>query len=52
MTQYNKAIAAAVTVGISFLTTQGIDVGPDIEAALITLVTAAVVWLVPNRVVR
>ena len=49
MTRYNKAIAAPVAALISILSTQGIDVDPDVETAIVTLVTAAVVWLIPNK---
>lgn len=49
MTQYNKAIAAAVTALVAVLATQGIDIDPEVEAAVVTLATTLAVWLVPNK---
>ena len=49
MTKYNKAIAAAVAAIVSILATQGIDLDPEFQTAVITIVTTLAVWLTPNR---
>ena len=49
MQKYNKAIAAAVAAIASILATQGIDLEPDFEAAVVTVVTTFAVWLIPNK---
>lgn len=47
---YNKAIAAGIVglVGL-IVTALGYSFSPEIQTALLTLVTAIVVWAVPNR---
>lgn len=48
MSKYNKAIVAAVsllgTLGASF----GFSLSPELQAALVTVVTTALVFFVPN----
>jgi len=47
---YNKAIAAAVVGVIAILVAQfGFSISPELQAAIVTVVTAFIVWLVPNR---
>ena len=47
---YNKAIAVGVVgviaVGARYF---GVEIQPELELALLTLVTAFIVWLVPNK---
>lgn len=51
MTNYRKSIAAAVGAVITILSAAGlIDVvAPDVQAAIVTLLTVAAVYLVPNQ---
>ena len=47
---YNKAIAAMVVGIIAILVTQfNFNITPEVQAGLVTVVTAFIVWLVPNR---
>lgn len=47
---YNKAIAAGVVGVVAVIASLvGITVQPEVEAALLTLITVFIVWLVPNR---
>ncbi len=51
LTQYDKAIAAFVTVAGLFLAKWGFDIraDPELQAAVTTLLTTIVVFLVPNK---
>lgn len=49
MSKYAKAIAGALTVLIVFVVGElGLDLDENVTAAIGTLVTAFVVWRVPN----
>ena len=54
--QYNKAVyggvvAAMVTI-LSFIAQQyGIELGPEVQTAIVTILTAAVVYRVPNKAI-
>jgi hypothetical protein len=48
MATHRKFIAAVIGAIVTILATQGVSVDPEIVAAVTTLVTAIVVWLVPN----
>ena len=51
MSNYRKSIAAAVGAVITILSAAGlIDVvSPEVQAAIVTLLTVAAVYLVPNQ---
>lgn len=56
-TQYNKAIygglAAAIVTILSFVSFQtGYELSPEVQTALTTLITAAVIYFVPNKEVE
>ena len=45
-----KAIAAIITPIVAFVVTHyGLNVDPETQAAAVTLLTGAAVYLVPNR---
>jgi len=47
---YSKSIAAGIVAAAGFIALKwGVTLGVEIEAALLTLVSAAVVWAVPNK---
>lgn len=47
---YNKAIAAAVVGVIAILVAQfNFSIAPEVQAGLVTVITAFIVWLVPNK---
>jgi hypothetical protein len=48
LSEYRKAIVSAVAVVVAILATQGIEVDTEIVAAVTTLLTAFLVWRVPN----
>lgn len=49
MSKYAKAIAGALTVIVVFVVGQfGLDLPPEVVTAVGTLLTALVVWAVPN----
>jgi hypothetical protein len=47
--QYNKATAAVISQALVQLAANFMTLPPDVEQAAGTLLTAALVWLVPNR---
>lgn len=51
MSNYRKSIAAAVGAVITILSAVGlIDVvAPEVQAAIVTLLTTAAVYLIPNK---
>ncbi len=51
ITEYDKAIAAGMTVLAAFGAKYGFDIkaDPELYAAVTTIATMFVVWLVPNR---
>lgn len=46
---YRKAVVAVVGAVVAVLATQGIDVDPGVSTAVVTLVSALLVYLVPNE---
>lgn len=48
LAEARKAIAAAVTAIVAILATQGIDIDPAVKTAVVTLLGALAVYLVPN----
>lgn len=48
MTRYRKLAAAIIGAVVTILAVWQIDVDPQIVAAATTLLTAALVWLLPN----
>lgn len=48
MNEYNKAITAVIGAIVAILAAAGIDVDPAISTAVVTLITALAVYLVPN----
>lgn len=48
LAQYRKAITAVLGAIVTVLATQGIDVDPGLVAAVSTVLTALLVYLVPN----
>lgn len=46
---YNKAIVAVVGAVVAVLAAAGIDVDPEVSAAVVSLLTAVAVYLVPNQ---
>lgn len=48
MSQYRKTVAAVVGALIVIANQAGVEVAEDISEAVITLVTAALVYAVPN----
>lgn len=49
MKSYRKVVAALVGALVVFLHNEGVDVAEDVSEAAITLITAALVYLVPNE---
>ena len=49
MSKYNKAWAAGIAQAVVQLAASFLPFEPDLEQALGVLITAAIVWLVPNR---
>lgn len=49
LTAYDKAAAAAIGTAATTLIAALTTLDPDVVGALGTLVTTALVWLVPNR---
>lgn len=51
MLKYSKAIAALVAAGSALAASYGFDMfeNPETQAAFVSLVTAFVVWAVPNK---
>ncbi len=49
MTRFNKATAAALAGALVTLVAAFWAPDPEVQGALQTLLTAALVWLVPNR---
>ena len=54
VTRYDKAITAGLAPAIGtilffILAEYGVQLGPEVQAAVITLLTAGLVWAVPNK---
>lgn len=49
MRKYRKAATATVGAVVAILAAAGIDVDPEVSAAVVTLLTALAVYLVPNE---
>lgn len=48
MAEYKKSIVAVIGAIVTILAVNGVDVDPELVAAVTTLVTASLVWWVPN----
>lgn len=48
MSKYKKAIAAVVGAAVSVAAVFGVNVDPQVSATVISVITAAVVYFVPN----
>jgi hypothetical protein len=48
MSEYRKTVAAVIGAIVTILATQGVSVEPEIVIAVTTLITALLVYLVPN----
>jgi hypothetical protein len=48
MEPYRKFIVAAVGALVAFAHTQGVEVAEDVSASVIALLTAVLVYVVPN----
>ena len=49
LAQYRKSAVAIIGAVVSILAINGVDLDPELVAAVTTLVTAGLVWLVPNE---
>jgi hypothetical protein len=49
MSPYNKTVVAVVGALVVLLNAAGVEVAEDISESVIALVTAALVYLVPNE---
>jgi hypothetical protein len=49
LTQYRKSAVALIGAVVTILALNGVNVEPDLVAAITTLITAALVWVVPNE---
>lgn len=49
LTQYRKSLVAIIGAVVSILAINGVDLDPELVAAITTLLTASLVWLVPNK---
>lgn len=49
MQEYNKLFVAVIGAVVAILATAGIDIAPEISTAVVTLLTALAVFLVPNE---
>lgn len=50
ITQYDKTIAAAVVGLVALIVAHfGFSLGGDVQTALVTLITAAAVYFIPNK---
>jgi hypothetical protein len=45
---YRKSIVAIIGAVVTVLAINGVDVDPEIVTAVTTLITASLVWWVPN----
>ena len=48
MSEYRKTVAAVIGAIVTILATQGVSVNQEIVVAVTTLITVALVYLVPN----
>lgn len=48
LTEYRKSIVAIIGAVVTILAVWGVEVDPQLVAAITTLVTAGLVWLIPN----
>lgn len=48
LTEYRKSAVAIIGAIITILAVWGVEVDPQLVAAITTLVTAGLVWLIPN----
>ena len=48
MAEYKKSIVAVIGAIVTILAVNGVDVDPELVAAVTTLITASLVWWVPN----
>ena len=49
MAAYNKAVVAVVGAVVAVLAVAGIDVDESLAAAVVSVVTALLVYVVPNK---
>lgn len=49
LARYRKATTALIGAVVSILAVNGIDLDPELVAAITTLITAALVFAVPNE---
>jgi hypothetical protein len=49
LSQYRKTVIAVIGAIVTILATQGVSVDQEIVTAVTTLITAALVFIVPNK---
>lgn len=49
MKEYRKAVVAVVGAIVAILAVAGIDVDPEVSAAVVSLATALLVYVTPNE---
>lgn len=49
LSKYRKTAVAAIGAVVTILAINGVDVDPELVTAVTTLVTASLVWWVPNE---
>jgi hypothetical protein len=48
LAQYRKSAVALIGAVVTILAVNGVDLDPELVAAITTIVTASLVWFVPN----
>lgn len=48
LTEYRKSAVAVIGAVVTILAVWGVNLDPQLVAAITTLVTAGLVWLIPN----
>lgn len=49
LAQYRKATTAIIGALVTILAVNGVDLDPELVASVTTIITAALVWAVPNE---
>ena len=49
LARYRKATTALIGAVVSILAVNGIDLDPELVAAVTTIITASLVYLIPNE---
>jgi uncharacterized membrane protein len=49
LSQYRKSVVALIGAVVTILALNGVDVDPEMVTAITTLVTASLVFVVPNE---